>query len=247
MREMLSTESCRIYEEIGLRELQGGPIRPGGLALTQRAIALSGLPKGSRLLDIGCGAGATIRYLKDACGFDAFGMDPSSLLLAEGAAKHVRIALVRGKGECIPFRDSVLAGVLAECSLSVTEKVEEVLGECWRVLKPGGLLIVNDVYARNPGGVAAVRTLPMECCLVGAVSRDEWASRMEGSGFQVKLWEDHSLALKEFAAQLVFSYGSLEAFWCRSRTGARQDEIRETQRVVARALPGYFLMIAQRG
>jgi arsenite methyltransferase len=237
---------CRIYEQIGIRELGEGLIRPGGLALTQRAVALSLLRPGSMVLDIGCGTGVTLKYLTDHCGLRGLGIDPSRVLLREGRSRHNDLTLMRAVGEHLPVADAVMDGVLAECSLSVMQDVESALKECSRVLKREGRLLVHDVYARNPAGVAAVRTLPMECCLTGAVSREAWATRLGSCGFEIVLWEDHSVALKEFAARLVFSYGSMQEFWCHSRPGSLNVTAEEAHRAIVDARPGYFLLIARK-
>jgi len=108
------------------------------------------------------------------------------------------------------------------------------------------LLLIHDVYARHPEGTAGLGNLPVRCCLAGAVSQGEWLERLANCGFKVLLWEDHSMALKEFASRLIFTYGSLEAFWCRGGDQARQTEAREIQDALARARPGYFLLLAQK-
>lgn len=234
-----------VYEDPGLRQAGNGLIRPGGLALTKRALSLSGLERGAGVLDIGCGTGAATEYLVRCFGLRAIGIDPSKLLLSEGRRRSAILPLLRASGEHIPIAGGVLDAVLAECSLSVTKNAAGVLRECSRVLKPSGLLIVTDVYARNPEGVPGVLGLPLECCLTGAVSKEEWVSRLETAGFELVVWEDHTKALKEFAAQLIFSYGSLETFWCRSQKSAPKEEIKEAGRVVSKARPGYFMMIAR--
>jgi arsenite methyltransferase len=239
-----SEEICRIFEEPVLRKAGDGLIRPGGLALTRRAIDLTALVPGSAVLDIGCGTGVTLRYLIESCGLRAFGIDLSAELLADGHGAN--LPLIRASGSQLPFADAAMDGVMAECSLSVMDDIEHALDECWRVLKHDGVLLLNDVYARSPKGGASLRGLPLRCCLTGAVSREEWLERLECRGFTVTLWEDHSQALKEFAARLIFSSGSLETFWCGSRSGREVEEGREIQRIVSSASPGYFLAVARK-
>jgi arsenite methyltransferase len=230
--------------------------------LTLRAVNLACLGPGSRVLDIGSGTGATLRYLGDH-GFEAIGVEPSAILVKEGRERNPGLPTVRASGESLPFADAVMDGVLAECSLSVTRDVERVLGECRRILKPAGRLLVNDVYARNPDGVSGLKGLPAGCCLTGAVCKQDWTSRLEAGGFDVTLWEDHSAALKEFAAQLIFSGFPIDAFLhCRSDevkeqesgsgkvltelTGLTGKELVCREAALYKAKPGYFLLIAQK-
>jgi hypothetical protein len=108
------------------------------------------------------------------------------------------------------------------------------------------MLLMHDVYARNPHAQTDLKGLSMECCLTGAVSKEEWIARVESRGFQVTLWEDHTPTLKEFAARLIFSCGSLEAFWCRARGQPNRKDAGEIHHAVASARPGYFLLAARR-
>ncbi len=243
---MRSSEICRVYENKALREEEGGLIRPGGLEMTQRAVTLSSLRPGSLVLDIGCGTGAAMDYLTGRCALRAFGIDLSSLLLAQGHEKNPGLPLARASGADLPFADASVDAVLAECSLSVMDNVEKVLYECSRVLKHEGFLLVQDVYARRPDCGEGLSGLPVRCCLTGAVSRQQWAGRLERSGFAVLFWEDHSLALKEFAARLIFSHGSLETLWRRSSSTPEIEKGREIQCAVSSAKPGYFLAVAKK-
>jgi SAM-dependent methyltransferase len=236
---------CRVYEQLGLGGLADEPIRPGGLMLTTRAVALAGWPSGARVLDLGCGAGAALRYLIGAAGLQACGIDPSGALLEQGRRGAPDLPLICGLGEDLPLAAASLDGILAECSLSLAD-VDRVLRECHRVLKAGAPILIHDVYARRLEGSGGLVNLPIRCCLAGAVSREEWLARLAAHGFKIRLWEDHSAALKEFAARLIFTYGSLEAFWCRAGDLPQQADARELKDAVIKSSPGYFLLLAQK-
>ena len=55
--------------------ITGGLIRPGGFAITDRAISFCSFQRGAKILDIGCGSGATVNHLIQNQDFDAFGVD----------------------------------------------------------------------------------------------------------------------------------------------------------------------------
>lgn len=242
---MSSGNECRVYERIAAGGVEGGFVRPGGAALTERALSLCGLGPGSRLLDVGCGTGATVELLGTRQGFRAVGIDPSLPMTEMGRGRNQSLRLLVASGEDVPFADAEWDGVLIECSLSLTRDHRRVLRECCRVLRNGGKLILNDVYVRNEDAVRELRGLSLDCCVGGALTREELLSALEDCGFTVLAWEDHSAALKVFAAQLILSGRLPGSFWC-SLTGVQPRDGVRIEQVVAGARLGYFLAIAEK-
>lgn len=233
------------YERIAEGGVTDGFIRPGGLALTGRALSLCAFQTGARLLDVGCGTGATVEHLIGQHGFLAAGVDPSLPMLAHGRARNALLPLVRAAGESLPFADCEWDGIIAECSLSLTSAPGAVLRECRRVLRRGGKLILSDIYIRNVCAIPELRALSLRSCLSGALSYDELMGGLKNSGFALRTWEDHSPALKYFAAQLILSQGSARSFWC-SLTGADPKDALRIEQAVSRAKFGYFLAVAEK-
>jgi arsenite methyltransferase len=236
-------ENLRLYEGSAIREATGDLIRPGGLALTDRALALCQLPAGARVLDVGCGPGATVEYLRVRYRLMVFGLDASAVLTQSGRHRNPTLPLLQAMGECLPVCDDSLDAILSECSLSLVADIDQALAEFRRALKLGGYLVVSDVYARNPGGIAALRRLTFESCVRGAMLRDETVEQLRVHGFEITVWQDHSDALKQFVAQLIWTHGSLAQFWCRATSNANPVDI---QQAIAQSRPGYFLLVAQK-
>ena len=233
----------RVYEQSPLLEVAGETIRPGGLALTDRALEFCALPIGSRVLDVGCGPAASIEHLRVKYQLNAVGLDPSEMLLRSGRRRDPSLRLIQSPGEYLPIAAGQFDAVLTECSLSVMSDTDRALREFRRVLRSGGYLILSDIYARNPAGLEALQRLPIDSCLCGAVSQGEIIDRVEAAGFKVLMWEDHTKALNVFAARLIWSNGSLQQFWCRATSQADAADI---QTAIAQSKPGYYLLIAQK-
>ncbi len=235
----MSEAARRIYEQDAVRRVTGDAIRPGGLALTHRALTLAALPPGARVLDVGCGVGATVALCRTELALDALGFDLSARLLAEGRAHTPALPLLQSTALRIPFAAEMFAAVIAECSLSLVGDWGQALVEVRRVLQPGGMFIFSDLYAASISPLAPTEA-PLHCCLNGARSRVEIEAQLAAQGFTLLCWEDHTPALKQFAARLIWEHGSLADFW--ACAGATE---RETAAFPAR--PGYFLALARRG
>lgn len=170
----------------------GQSCRPGGLRLTKRALQAYPLRQGARAADIGCGGGATAAYL-NTIGVQATGID---LRLPPDAPPFLKT----GNATDLPFADGSLDAVFFECSLSKITDWHGALGEAYRALRPGGLLYLSDLYARGER-----RSYDG---LLGWV--EPWAvlrAGLEGAGFCLRLFEDHSNALLQLYAQLLFEVG----------------------------------------
>ena len=233
-----------LYETDLLDAATDGLMRPGGLELTARAINYGPLPPVARILDVGCGVGTSVAYLRHERGLDAIGVDVSSVVLERGLQRYPHLPLVCGQAECLPFADESFDGVLCECSLSIMRERDKVLAEFLRVLRPEGRLMVSDLYARNPKGPALA--LAGQCGAEFLV-REKVFSEVEDGGFCVRLWEDHSDLLKQFLFSFIMKHGSLDCLWrgCQVE-GEAGPESPDVARAVREVRAGYFLLIADK-
>ncbi|MBN2049135.1 MAG: class I SAM-dependent methyltransferase [Spirochaetales bacterium] len=176
--------------------------RPGALELTRRAVSLAGLVPGMRVLDVGCGTGATVAFLEQELGLQAFGIDP----LVRPGTPETR--LLSGRGEDLPFTEESFNAVLAECVLSATGKAAKVLKEMCRVLRPEGTALISDLYLREPGP----GSFPAGTCPAGATTVDSWLKLFEEAGLRRLVWEDHTRELMGFIARGIMKTGSYREF-----------------------------------
>ena len=65
-------------------------------------VRLSGLPRGARVADLGCGSGVFTDLLRRA-GYSGIGLDISPKLVALGRSKHPGLELIEGDAENLPF------------------------------------------------------------------------------------------------------------------------------------------------
>lgn len=227
-----------------LGELTGGCLRPGGLGLTSRL--LSGrLPAGSRVLEIGCGCGRSLAYMREELQLRAIGLDLSASMLEELRQHTAHTPLVRAQAAVLPVQDNCLDAVLCECVLSLMPSLDAVLDEIVRVLRPGGYFLCTDLYARLPKNFRDSGSGPdgARCCIDGAIPRTEWLELLQSKTLQPEIWEDHSKALSQLAGELVFAYGTLESFWRTLLPDKRACEVVHKASIVK---PGYSLTVARK-
>lgn len=218
-----------LYEDSRIRAVTGTTLRPGGFVLTDRAITACNLPEGAKILDLGCGLGATVEYLIEKYHFKAFGTDKSAAFLTEAKAHHPHLPIFQALADSLPCRNESLNAAICECVLSLANPVQQTLKELYRILLPGGWLIITDIYLRHLEIKSEEIEKPSEkmlSCVNGAVSQQETKQQIHEAGFEILLWEDHSRYLKELAAKLVFEGISLTGICTK---------------------PGYYLMIGRKG
>lgn len=236
-------EPLALYESHELREITGPTIRPGGFTLTRRAVEFCHLTEGATVVDIGCGLGATVNWLEAEYGLKALGLDASIRLLQDGRSISPLVSLLAGRADRLPFRGDSFAGVLCECVLSLLDDPLQALVEFGRVLRPGGWLMITDLYAPRAGGDSTLKHIPFRSCLKGVRPRREIVGLVEGGGFEPVLWEDHSILLKQLASNLVFEYGSMQEFWS---LFAPHCSVSEGVSGHISIRPGYYLMVARK-
>lgn len=214
MKGLRTTEVLRVYERFAATNLGSDGIRPGGLELTGKALDLAGLDPGSTIIDIGCGSGVSLNFIKEHyVDLRCFGLDLSAEMLKIAGRSDVKLDLVRGSVAELPFEDNSADAILMECSLSLMNYSEESCFELNRVLKSDGLLMLTDVYARNTVAHNPFNAAAFDCCLKGAITQEDIVKRLEASGFELGLWEDHSQALKDFTVRVILGSDSVEEFW----------------------------------
>jgi SAM-dependent methyltransferase len=95
----------------------------------------------AKILDIGCGTGATTKFLTRWG--DVSGIDTSREAIS--FAKKNEVSAVLGKAECLPFPDNTFNLVtLLDVLYHQKIDIKSTLNETFRVLKPGGFLLITD-------------------------------------------------------------------------------------------------------
>lgn len=186
-----------LWAQPGVRLLAGDALRPGGVELTRWALDELALPEGSRVLDVGCGAGATLRLIQDL-GLRPVGVDYSAALATEAGAIGATAA---GDAERLPLRSATFDAVFIECVLSAVPTKDLAAGELARVVTPGGAVVLSDVTLEGALPPPLESFVGWIACAAGALSAGGYAALLERAGLRIERSDDHREALTDLLAQ----------------------------------------------
>jgi demethylmenaquinone methyltransferase/2-methoxy-6-polyprenyl-1,4-benzoquinol methylase len=121
----------------------------------RQALARAGLASGMHVLDVATGTGLVAREALRIIGPTGrlVGLDPSAGMLDQAAG--LRVPLVRGFGEHLPFGTATFDFVSMGFALRHVSDLEGLFGEMHRVLKPGGTACILELTRPSNAAVAA--------------------------------------------------------------------------------------------
>ena len=110
--------------------------------LSEKAACLASWPKGSKILDVGCGPGFSIDVLQKR-GYDVVGIDISPKMIR--IAKDKGFNVVQSDATKMPFDDESFDGLVSISLLQWlgNKELKKVARECHRVLKEGATAIIQ--------------------------------------------------------------------------------------------------------
>ncbi|MBE9482509.1 MAG: arsenite methyltransferase [Chloroflexi bacterium] len=154
--------------------------------------ALASLKEGEVVLDLGSGAGfdCFLAAVKVGESGRVIGVDMTAEMIEKarenarkGGYRNVEFRL--GEIGNLPVADNSVDVVISNCVINLSPDKKRVLEESYRVLKPGGSVMVSDI--------ALLKELPSEIkssigayvdCVAGATTREEYLATVEAAGFQ---------------------------------------------------------------
>jgi len=189
-----SKMSQAISKDIGYSEADMASVPEGanlGLGCGN-PVALASLQEGEIVLDLGSGAGfdcflaaAKVGSRGRVIGVD---MTPDMLDKArenarKGGYQHVDFRL--GEIENLPVGDSSVDVIISNCVINLAPDKQRVFREAYRVLKPGGRMMVSDIVLLKPLPDFLKESITAYVgCLAGAALRKDYLAAIKEAGFK---------------------------------------------------------------
>lgn len=128
-----------------------------GLRYRRHALARAGLRRGMTVLDVATGTGLVARAAVELVGDPrrVVGLDPSAGMLRQ-AGQTVAIPRVQGIGERLPFADEQFDLVTMGYALRHVPDLDVAFAEYFRVLRPGGRVLLLEIAAPPAGPALAL-------------------------------------------------------------------------------------------
>jgi ubiquinone/menaquinone biosynthesis C-methylase UbiE len=150
----LTSSAAEVYDEFFLPALFG--------AWAPRVVAVAGLRPGMRVVDVACGTGVLAIEAAAAVspGGAVVGVDINSGMLGVAQRKSADVEWQQAPAEVLPLDSGSFDAAISQFGLMFFEDPQAAIAEMWRVLRPGGRLVIAvwDSLDNTPG-YAAVTSL----------------------------------------------------------------------------------------
>jgi arsenite methyltransferase len=155
-------------------------------------IALASLREGERVLDLGAGGGFDCFLAANKVGANGriIGVDMTPEMVEKarenarrGGYKNVEFRI--GEIESLPVEDESVDVVISNCVINLVPDKKKAFSEAFRVLKPGGRIMISDIVLLQELPERIKQSLELYVgCLSGAALRDEYLLAVKKAGFE---------------------------------------------------------------
>ncbi|UCE29899.1 MAG: arsenite methyltransferase [Candidatus Bathyarchaeota archaeon] len=154
--------------------------------------ALVSLKKGETILDLGSGGGFDVFLAAKKIGpkGKAIGVDMTEEMVQKAKAtasrygyKNVEFKL--GEIENLPIEDKSVDVIVSNCVINLSPDKEKVFQEAYRVLKPGGRLMISDLVTEGELPESVRNSFKAWAgCVAGALEKNQYLKTIRRAGFK---------------------------------------------------------------
>jgi len=153
-------------------------------------VEMAGIREGEVVVDFGSGGGFDVfkasRFVGQSGRVIGVDVTPEMVWRArETANKHgfSNVEFRLGEIEHVPIDSNLVDVVISNCVINLAPEKSAVFAEAFRILKPGGRLVVSDTVAH---GTLEVDPRDLDAwveCVAGALPEDEYLNLIKNAGF----------------------------------------------------------------
>jgi SAM-dependent methyltransferase len=166
------------------------------------------LKEGETVLDLGSGAGFDCFLAANQVGKSGrvIGIDMTPEMVEKarenaekGNYKNVEFRL--GELENLPAADNSVDVIISNCVINLVPNKSKTFLEAFRVIKPGGRLMVSDIVLTKPLPEGIRNSIQAYIgCVSGASLKDDYLKGIEDAGFQeITVHGESSFSIGDFA------------------------------------------------
>ena len=176
--------------------------------------AIASLAEGQTVLDLGSGAGIDCFLAAQQVGATGhvIGVDMTPEMIEKARANaaaggYDNVDFRLGEIENLPVADDSVDVIISNCVLNLSPEKDKVLAEAYRVLKPGGRLVVSDMVSeREVPAVLKGNLDAVAACL--PTFREGYLGEFRSAGFQqARITEE-----KPYPASYILADAGVQAF-----------------------------------
>ena len=220
----------------------GSNVRDGFLAACSRLNTImlenSGINGSARVLDLGCGNGNTAMWLCRITGAHVTGIDLSGVRIAHAVESlngvpelAPRLEFHKASATELPFADGAFSHVWSQATIYHIPDKLRTLKEAYRVLRPGGVMVFDDLTKPRPDISDEARTFVYDRLLFDTdFSFNSYMDALRETGFKV-------LEARDLSSHLARRYS------CLSQMAAAGNDP-ERQKRFAALSDAYLKMVA---
>ncbi|KDQ56966.1 hypothetical protein JAAARDRAFT_131028 [Jaapia argillacea MUCL 33604] len=194
-----------------VEELQAIPAEANLGLSCGNPVGAASIKEGEKVLDLGSGGGIDIFLAASKVGptGQAIGLDMSEDMItlarknaAKKGLKPPHVAFVQAAlTETFPIASDSIDCILSNCVLNLVPGIgkAKVMKEVFRVLKPGGRIVLDDIIAKKPLPACIRNDLVAYVgCISGAVTLDDYKVLLSDAGFKDPLFVDTKVDLNVY-------------------------------------------------
>ena len=204
-------DSSMTYEELSKKmgytdkELQSVP-EGANLSLgCGNPVALASLKEGETIIDLGSGAGIDCFLAAKKVGEKGkvIGVDMTHEMIdkaRENAKKgnYTNVEFRLGEIEYLPIADNTADVIISNCVINLSPNKKRIFQEAFRVLKPGGRLMVSDIVLLKELSENIKKRAHPASCVRGAIVKNKYLETIQQVGFHdVRIIEEKQYSFED--------------------------------------------------